>query len=59
MREKRHFLLSAEYQLTAIRRNDRNRKSHLANTTITDADKNHQWRLKFVGKSMMRNGISA
>lgn len=46
--------------ITKYRRNDRNGKSHLANTTvIIIADKNNQWMLKFVGKSMMRNRISA
>lgn len=42
------------------KKNDRNQKSPLGNTTvITAAGKNHQWILKLVGESMMRKRIFA
>lgn len=60
MREKKTSLPFSRGPVNKFGRNDGNRKSYLANTTVTtDADKNHQWRLKLVGKSMVRNRTSA
>lgn len=57
---RKDILLSAEYQLISIGRNDGNGKSHLANTTIIiDADKKSSMEVKICGQKYDQKQISA